>query len=285
MLNVNINYPYPIIREYADDYKITIFEGALKVHLEPDGYSVHPAFNINNKEIDGLIAAGVLTYALEVQCVSTWFRHLYLVNDNNTIKLNPQSIHERVELIPCIIATENIDSFTNNDFVDEYIGLQFDIKKGDIIGIGQKRTFDALYQNDIIKNGSSIVNIEGSDAVKEITCNYSGSVIKITLPVDQYNDYIDCGYDKSKHKMLNAILTIPVLVEAISIIANDEKDPDHTSGFESCSWYKTIFANLKRFAENDEHKYRQLLDKPLASAELLLGNNSAAALSYLCQMN
>ena len=48
--------------------------------------------------------------------------------------------------------------------------------------------------------------------------------------------------------------------------------------------YKTIVVNLKRFAENDERKYLQLLEKPFASAELLLGNNSAEALDFLCQV-
>ena len=84
--------------------------------------------------------------------------------------------------------------------------------------------------------------------------------------------------------MLNAILIVPVLVEAIGIIAGDEKDPEHQSGHENCAWYKTIVVNLKRFAENDERKYRQLLEKPFTSAELLLGNNSAEALDFLCKV-
>lgn len=75
--------------------------------------------------------------------------------------------------------------------------------------------------------------------------------------------------------MLNAILIIPALVEAIGIIAVDERDTEHASGYENRAWYKTIVANLKRFAENDENKYRHLLEKPFASAELLLGNNSS----------
>ena len=50
------------------------------------------------------------------------------------------------------------------------------------------------------------------------------------------------------------------------------------------AWYKTIVVNLKRFAENDERKYLQLLETPFASAELLLGNNSAKALDFLCQV-
>ena len=281
MLNININYPYPIVREYIDDYMNTDFTGELKVLLEPDGYSVHPSFYLKNEELQSLLSEGVLTYALEVQCVSTWFRKLYLVKNNEIIRLDPQMIHERVELIPCIIATKSILEFTNKDFAEEYQGMKFELNEGDIVGIGQKRTFDALYQNDIIKNGSSIVSIGGSDSLKEIRCEFSGSIIEITLPAEQYENYRNCGYNKSKYKMLNAVLVIPALVEAIDIVAMDEKDTDNPSGYEKRSWYKTIVANLKRYAENDENKYRQLLDKPFASAELLLGNNSAAALDFL----
>ena len=285
MLNVNINYPYPVIREYTEDYKNTTFKGELAVRLEPDGYAIHPAFDIENDEIKELVATGVLTYAIEVQCVSTWFRKLYRITDNKVIRLRPQEIHERVELTPCIIAIKSFQGFTNADFEDEYQGMSFEISVGDIIGIGEKRIFDALYQNDIIKNGSSIVNIGGNDKIKEVTCDFSGSIIQITLPKDQYSDYMDCGYNRVKYKSLNAILTIPALVEAIMTISNDERHPDEISGFESKTWYKTIVANLKRYAENDEGKYRQLLNQPFASAELLLGNNSAAALKFLSQLD
>ena len=284
MLNVNINYPYPVIREYTEDYQNTDFIGELKVLLEPDGYAVHTNFEISNKEIQSMIRKNILTYALEIQCVSTWFRKLYPIQECEVIRLDPQMIHERVELIPCIVAKKDIKGFTNKDFAQEYQAIKFDLKVGDIVGIGQKRIFDALYQNDIIKNGSSIVDVGGSDSIKEVQFDFSQSVIKITLPYDQYENYKNCGYNRSKYKMLNAILIVPALVEAIGIIAADEKDSEHQSGHQNRAWYKTIVVNLKRFAENDERKYLQLLEKPFASAELLLGNNSAEALDFLCQV-
>ena len=265
-------------------YQGTNFIGELKVLLEPDGYAVHTNFEINNKEIQLLLSKNILTYALEVQCVSTWFRKLYLIQESKVIRLDPQMIHERVELMPCIVVATAIEGFANEDFAEEYQGMKFDLNAGDIIGIGQKRVFDALYQNDIIKNGSSIVDVGGSDKLKEIQCDFSQSTIKITLPIDQYEDYRSCGYNRSKYKMLNAILIVPVLVEGIGIIAADEKDPEHQSGHGNRAWYKTIVVNLKRFAENDERKYLQLLETPFASAELLLGNNSAKALDFLCQV-
>lgn len=281
MLNPNINYPYPVIRTYTEDYKTTVFSGDLAVNLQPDGYLIRPEFKIKNSDINDMISDGSLTYAVEIQSPATWFRKLYPVKNNNTIRLDPTLLHERVELIPCIVATSNLSSFTNYDFEDEYQGMSFELNAGDIIAIGEVRCFDALYQNDVIKNGSSIVNIKGDVHSKEIVCNYAGNIIEISLPLAQYTDYTECGYDRTKYKTLNAILTIPVLVEAICIIANDENNPEEKSGFESYAWYKTIVVNLKRAAENDENKYRKLLEKPFASAELLLGNNYIHALKFV----
>lgn len=285
MLNANINYPYPVIRDYTEDYKTTTFKGELTVNIQPNNYVIHPNFQISNSGISELLSSGVLTYAIEIQSPSTWFRKLFLVNDNKPIFLDTTFLHERIELTPCIVAVESFSNFTNDDFEEEYQGMTFDINVGDVIAIGEKRTFDALYQNDIIKHGSSIVNIKGNDKLKEIMYDYSGNVIEIILPIAQHNTYIECGYSKAKYKPLNAILTIPVLVEAISIIANDENDSDNSSGYESKSWYKTIVVNLKRLAENNEVKYRQLLSKPFASAELLLDNNYISALDYINNVN
>lgn len=284
MLNPNMNYPYPVIRVIEQDYRTTVFKGELVVNLQPDSYLVRPAFEINNADIDAMIKEGKLTYAIEIQSASTWYRKLFPVKENTPIRLEPASIHERVELTPCIIATTQIPEFTNVDFEDEYQGMTFDINAGDVIAIGEIRTFDALYQDDIIKNGTSPVTIARSDVAKEISCDLSGSLIEITLPAEQHDKYLECGYKPEKYKALNAVLSIPALVEAIGIIANDVNYPEQPSGLESRAWYKTIVVNLKRVAENKEDKYRQLLDKPFASAELLLGNNYAATLKYLSQI-
>lgn len=281
MLNVSINYPYPVIRPYTEDYNGTIFTGELTVTPENDGYYIHPKFSIENAEIQSLIEEGKLTYAIEIECASTWFRKLIRITNDVAQKLDPTYIHETVELTPCIIAVERITDFTNTDFAEEYVSIKYTINAGEVVGIGQKRTFDAFYQNDIIKNGSSIVHFEGSDTLKELSCEFSGNLITITLPTEQFDNYKDCGYNKKKYKMLNAILSVPVIVEAIVIISNDESNPDKKSGLDGRAWYKTIVANLKRYAENDTDKYKMLLSKPFTAAEILLGNNSASALSYL----
>lgn len=284
MLNPNNNFPYPVLRESAEDYNSTVFQGNLTVELEQDGYTIHPEFSVENNGLQKMLASGEIIYAVEVQCVSTWYRKMFFIQNNKAVKLDSKDIHERVEVTPCIIAIKNIVDFTNDDFAEEYLGMNFNINPGDVIGIGVKKSFDALYQNDIIKNGTSIVSICGSNNQKEISCNFNGSVIEVKLPQNQYESYLECGYNRDKYKLLNAVLTIPVLVEAIGIISNDENNPDHNSGYSGYTWYKTIVANLKRYAGNNDTKYYNLLDKPFSSAEILLANNSASVLDYLSQM-
>ncbi len=268
-----------------EDYVNTVFIGELTVTPEDDGYYIHPKFSIANAEIQNMIDEGKLTYAIEIECVSTWMRKLIRITNNMTQKIDPTFVHETVELTPCIIAMEKINDFSNLDFVEEYRAIKYTINVGEVVGIGQKRTFDAFYQNDIIKNGSSIVHFDGSDSLRELKCEFTSSIINVTLPTKQFEDYKDCGYNKKKYKMLNAILVIPVIVEAIGIIASDESNLDEKSGLERKAWYKTLVANLKRYAENDDHKYKKLLSKPFTAAEILLGNNFESALSYLNELD
>ena len=104
MLNANMNYPYPVIRSYPEDYKTTVFTGSLVVNIQPDGYLLRPGFDINNTSILEHISNGKMTYAVEVLSPATWYRKLFTVKENKTIRLDPTYLHERVELIPCIIA-------------------------------------------------------------------------------------------------------------------------------------------------------------------------------------
>ena len=74
--------------------------------------------------------------------------------------------------------------------------MTFDINAGDVIAIGEIRTFDALYQDDIIKNGTSPVTIARSETAKEISCDFSGSLIEVTLPAEQHDRYRECWYSR-----------------------------------------------------------------------------------------
>ena len=285
MLNTNINYPYPVVKSFIDDYNNTIFTGDLKVEIGTNCYIVTPNFSINNDELANMIDKGNLTYAIEIQCTSTWFRKLYKIKNNQKFTIESCLLHERVEITPCIISCANINNFQNDDFIEDYEGILFNINIGDIVGIGEKRTFDAYYDNDIIKSESSIINIVKGSNKNEIECDFEGNIIQIYLPDIQFNEYKECGCMKDKHVLLNAVLVIPVLVKAIGIIEEEERQDSEENVYQNKSWYKTIVANLKRHSNNDQKKYKQLLENSVTSAEILLGNNYISALRYIKGIN
>lgn len=96
MCAASINYPYPVIRPYSEDYIDTVFAGELTVTPENDGYYIHPKFSIADTEIQSMIDEGKLTYAIEIECVSTWLRRLVRITDNVAQKIDPTLIHEIV---------------------------------------------------------------------------------------------------------------------------------------------------------------------------------------------
>lgn len=285
MMNADINFPYPLIRQDKGDYKTTVFEGKLRVLPTSGGYMIYPDFTIKNKEINQLLQDGSLTYAIEVSCSSTLFRKLYRVKNNNSILLEATMVHGNVDLYPCIIVQENVIGFSNDDFADEYENMRFDLHTGDIVAIGASKAFDAIYQNDVMQ-GSSIVAISGNKKAKRVSCNLEGNIIKVILPLKEFENYQYCGQITKKIDVLNAIYVIPALVYAIDII-NEEYGNDMAmdeSDYEDKAWYKTITGKLKQLADRDEGKYKKLLEDSFSSAELLLENNSEKAVEFLADI-
>ena len=82
MLDSSKKYPYPLLRETAEDYMSSVFSDDLEVLREDKGFRIVPRFSVNNEQINALISSGVLSYAVQIQCRSTYYRAVEYVQDN-----------------------------------------------------------------------------------------------------------------------------------------------------------------------------------------------------------
>lgn len=282
MLNSSMNYPYPIIRSSAVDYRQSTFDAEIKKEITKDGFKLSIDYKINNPSIEAMINSNVLAYAIQIQCVSTWYRDIVLSSScHQEIFIPSEKVHERVDLCPCIIAIDKINNFVNEDFTEEFDGISYDINKGEVIAIGERQKFDALYKNDIIKKGDPIVHFVEDSSTPVMFCEWEYDVIRIHLPKDQKNKYDNIGiYEPWKVPVLNAIYVVPAIVQAISVIYEDvvENGQGSLSGY---SWYKTLKILIMKAAKDDDAKYRKMLSDPIKTAQLLLNDNSSQALSIV----
>ena len=282
MLNSSINYPYPLLRSAPVDYVSSVFNAEINVEALADSYKINVNYHADNTEMTELLVQHKVSFALEIQCVSTWYRRLeFSSSDYQVLTIPSVLIHERVDLCPCIVAIEDIPDFHSRDFAEEFISLTMPINKGEVLAIGDRKKFDALYKDDIIKKSEPIVWFKTDEHAATMHCEWEYNTIQIHLPPRQYEEYNRIGkYETWKIPLLNAIYVIPVIVEALSFIFKDEFQQGDR-GLSTYAWYKTLQFLVAKIANNDRAQYRKLLADALGTAQKLMNDNSAIALELL----
>ena len=284
MLNSSMNYPYPILRGKKTDYQTSIFTAQLSKKNLKDGYIINAIYSVSNSEIQQLIEDKKAAYALQIQCVSTWFRKLEISSSSiQEFKLSSNLIHERVDMCPCIIALEEIKDFNNSDFSEDFEGISFSVNPGEVLAIGERQKFDAIYKDDIIKKGDPIVHFINDEQASVMFCEYDFDTIRIHLPKQQNEKYNRIGtYEGWKVPVLNAIYVIPAIAMGIEEIYKDTC-LGGSGTLERWSWYKTLKVMILRKAKDVENVYLKMLSDPIKTAQMLMNDNSAQALDIIAK--
>lgn len=281
MLRNEASYPYPVIRTITGDFRNTVFNDDITFETTKDGFRLHPHFSINNSDIKKLIDLGRLKYAISVTCKSTLFRKMYFIEKEDTvIEIPAGDVHFQVNYIAYIVACEDINEYYVPDFSEDYQNIMFNIKRGSIIGIGHMKTFRALYDKDLIKDASSIIEVLGSDSVKYMKVELEHPHIQVILPQKQCDAYKNCKGRKNKYPLLSAVVVVPALMEAIDA-ASKCSDGDDVSMRPWCITLKEQITKISKQMHIDEE---QLYESRLTTAQIILGNNSEFALKKIEEM-
>ncbi len=282
MLSSSMNYPYPILRAKPVDYRRSVFEVEVEKETIKEGFNLRITYKVNNIEIKELLDRHILAYAVQIQCISTWYRDLKICySEKQEIFIPSGVVHERVDLCPCIISIEKIENFINSDFTEDFDGISYEINKGEVVAIGERQKFDAIYKDDIIKKGDPIVHFVNDENSPVMFCEWEYDAIRIHLPKEQYRKYNKIGkFETWKIPMLNAIYVVPVVVLGIYEIYRDEVE-QRLSTLEGYSWYKTLKFLIMKSAKDDKEEFNRMLRDPIKTAQRLLNNNSNQVLELV----
>ncbi len=280
MLRANVNYPYPVLRSEAVDFTKSVFNDDISLETTQKGYILRTNFSVSDKCIDEMINSGRLSFAVNIVCKSTMLRKMVFVDaEHPEIVIDSGDVHYAVSYGAYILAVEDIDDYYSDDFVEDYKNIHFKLKKGDIVGIGLEKRFDALFEKDIIHDASSIINVVSSDQEKYMTVDLDNSRIKVILPTDQCTVYKSMKGKKNKYPLLHATVTVPALIEAISAISiNDDNELSQRP------WFITLqkaIADLSLISGESEDF---LYDHPTRTVQMLMENNSNIALKLIDEM-
>ncbi len=143
-------FPYPVLSPYNfenNDYVKTTFECEINTSIHSENKQNYIKFehniSISNKEINVLINNNKAKCMLLIICKSTGFRHMYTLNNLNSVLCIPISkFYERVEVFPLIVTVSDVESYTSEDLNREFLIInnegkeefrKFKLKAGDLI--------------------------------------------------------------------------------------------------------------------------------------------------------
>jgi hypothetical protein len=93
----------------------------------------------------------------------------------------------------------------DEDLDEGYEELDFLIPEGSVFGIGRTGQFPALFENDIIKDAGSIIQVKGSDNEKYMKIDLSGDTIIVWMPTEQSTIYKNMPKSKNKQSLYGKI--------------------------------------------------------------------------------
>jgi len=273
MVNPEIDYPFPVVKNDLSDYKSSKFITEITVTPENNGYKIDTQISINNKEITLLLEAGKASVGVYIQCDTTWLREIHRVSlGNDSFILSTQDVHHRVYICPVITANEKITAFSSDDFVDEYKGMSFIIHPGDPLAIGEVKYFDADYEDDILRKGDPIISVDSNPTVKDMYFGLESDVLVVYVPEKVKNAFTAMKISPEKYSVLSVMFYLPAITEGVRCLAENEER------YVAYEWGKTMRQSIMNLAAGDEDKYTAMLDNPFQTAQKLLGGMDKAAL-------
>lgn len=277
-------YPYPVLAEYSDAYK----SGSFEVSIDPskEGYDVkiHFLATLNSTSLNRLIQDGKAKYVYHLECAQTGFRRVHITEkSDDSHMLSNRDVSGKLQICPFIVAVEDIEDFSSEEFHDDYDGMTFKVEAGCVMAVGRMVTADIIKDIDDLANTPSVFSIirNADAACRQMLVDYSGRKIIIKLPLNDYYNYKTLSNNPSAQPILNALTVIPALTYVLSemkLLSIEERRENSGS-----LWYKTVKkALLKQFKceiESDDFSNQntlelaqQLINDPVSDALVTLAS-------------
>jgi len=211
--------------------------------------------------LNALLAAGRATYVLHVECSNTLFRRAYEFRDSqHRISIPADNLNDAVEVNVFVRAADRIPDYRIPEAHPDYADAVFDIRRGDILAVGEGQIFHIESDFDSLSRIGSIMQINESPKDGDIPMepDFDGDKIVIFLSKNDFADYKVLKHYEGVRGPLTTTIVLPVLVEALHILKEESDGMD-----DSRRWVRALARRIEDVGLNAE-------TQPLILAQRLL---------------
>lgn len=261
------SYPHPVVGN-LDDVPGAAFQATVEMSADKD--NIYLDVNVQNSSatIRHLVDTSRATYALHVECTNTLFRQAFEFRETSKrIAIRGDHLNDAVEVNVFAVATQDGFSYVVDKAHADYDGVAFDVKKGDILAVGEGRIFPVENSFDVLGRIGSIMQIDGAteDGDLPMRIDFDRDKIRLILAKEDFKQYKLMRHDESLSSVLTTAIVVPALLETLHFI-----DHEDAEALEALRWYRVLARRIEALGLKDESdnlaKAQKLLELPVKRA-------------------
>lgn len=236
-------FPYPVLAEFLDDYINNTFISSASIEKIKDSITFKLESKIEDITLKRLIDNDKARYIFHIECPQTSYRTVVKTKDELTYhEVDAGKIVGRVQICVFIVAIDEIYNYTNETFVSDYKGIDFNIDKGNILAIGGQFNITVDKEKEELGKIPSIFSVLRKVTKEEVDLSVDiyDNKVKIWLPEKEYYNYQKIAGVPSLQPVLHSMIVLPVLIYIF-----EEIKKGGIEGFEEYRWFKSIRKSLR----------------------------------------
>ncbi|HXO27763.1 MAG TPA: hypothetical protein VOA80_10490 [Thermoanaerobaculia bacterium] len=221
-------------------------------------------------------------YVVHVECTNTLFRRVFQLRGAiDRIAIRADQLNDLVEVNVFAVATQDISGYVVEGAHVDYEGSAFEVRKADMLALGEGRVFVVESSFDVLGRVGSIMQIESAAEEGDVPMrlDFNGEKIRIILSREDFKEYKLLRHDEALSTVITTSIVLPALVEALHYI-EDESGADEADALGSLRWHRILNRRIEAMKLADETdkltQAQKLLELPIRRA-LVTAHNMAEA--------
>lgn len=271
------SYPHPVVGN-RDDVPGAAFQGAVEMTSDQQQVYVDADIKCSSTTINDTVASGAAAFVLHVECSNTLFRRAYQFSDSShRVAIPADSLNDAVEVNLFVRALRNLDGYRVDKAHAEYGDASFQVKRGDILAVGEGHVFHIESSFDAMSRIGAIMTIKESPENGDVPmkAHFDGDKIVIFLAKKDFAEYRILKTHEGVADPLTTTLVLPVLTEAFHVYQEDGEGEE-----DGRRWVRVLARRIDQLGLEGEKNAmvvaQQLLELPvkraLASSRTLVEN-------------
>ncbi len=219
------SYPHPVVGN-RDDVPGAAFQGTVEMTSDQQQVYIDATITCSSATVNSLVSSGAATFVLHVECSNTLFRRAYEFSDTtHRVLILADNLNDAVEVNLFVRALKDLHDYRVERAHPEYGDAAFQVKRGDILAVGEGHVFHIESFFDVMTRIGSIMIIKEATENGDLPmrADFGGDKIVIILAKKDFAEYKLLKANEGVAGPLTTTLVLPVLVEALHVLRTDSQ--------------------------------------------------------------